>query len=105
MIFGEQVAFIVSKVTNLEDNLRRVSSEEHENVYRLLKYEDKRAAYVKLADRMHNMRTIQGHSSLTKQKSIASETLYFFVPLANSLGLEDIAKELKTLSLEVLGKK
>ncbi|MHB9148183.1 MAG: HD domain-containing protein, partial [Candidatus Amoebophilus sp.] len=104
-MFGEQVTFIVKKVTNLEDNLRRVSLEEHENLHRLINYEDKRAAYVKLADRLHNMRTISGHSSLAKQKNIANETLSFFVPLAKSLGLKDMAAELEKLSLNVLSKK
>mgnify|MGYP001078788730 CR=1 FL=1 len=104
-MFGEQVAFIVKKVTNLEDNLRRVSLEEHENLHRLINYEDKRAAFVKLADRLHNMRTISGHSSLAKQKNIANETLSFFVPLAKSLGLKDMAAELEKLSLNVLSKK
>ena len=103
-MFGEQVAFIVKKVTNLEDNLRRVSSQDHENVYRIMNYEDKRAAFVKLADRLHNMRTISGHSSLAKQKHIANETLNFFVPLAKNLKLESITEELEKLSLEVLGK-
>jgi hypothetical protein len=104
-IFGENVAFIVNKVTNLEDKLRRVSSEDHENVYRLMNYEDDRAAFVKLADRLHNMRTISGHSSLAKQKHIANETLNFFVALAEKLGLTNMAIELKKLSLEVLSKK
>jgi hypothetical protein len=104
-MFGEKVAFIVRKVTNLEDNLRRVSSEEHENVYRLMNYEDERVVFVKLADRLHNMRTIEGHSFLAKQKHIANETLNFFVPLAKSLGLAAISQELEKLSLQVLGKK
>jgi Na+/proline symporter len=104
-IFGENVAFIVSKVTNLEDNLRRVSSEEHENVYRLMNYGDERAAFVKLADRLHNMRTISGHSSLAKQKHIANETLSFFVGLARNLGLAAVSQELEKLSLQVLGRK
>ena len=104
-MFGEKVAFIVSKVTNLEDNLRRVSLEDHENVYRLMNYEDERAAFVKLADRLHNMRTISGHSSLAKQKHIANETLNFFVPLAKNLGLITVSQELEKLSLQVLGRK
>ena len=104
-LFGEKVAFIVSKVTNLEDNLRRVSSVDHENVYRLMNYEDERAAFVKLADRLHNMRTISGHSSLAKQKHIAGETLNFFVGLAEKLRLTTVAQELEKLSLQVLGKK
>lgn len=104
-MFGEQVAFIVNKVTNLEDKLRRVSLEDHENIYRMINYEDERAAFVKLADRLHNMRTISGHSSLAKQRHIASETLNFFVPLAKNLKLISMAKELEKLSLEVLSKK
>lgn len=102
--FGEEVAFIVNKVTNLEDKLRRVSLQDHENVYRLMNYEDERAAFVKLADRLHNMRTISGHSSLNKQKHIANETLNFFVPLAKNLKLASIANELEKLSLDVLAK-
>jgi Na+/proline symporter/5'-deoxynucleotidase YfbR-like HD superfamily hydrolase len=103
-MFGEQVAFIVNKVTNLEDRLRRVSLQDHENLYRLMNYEDERAAFVKLADRLHNMRTISGHSSLAKQKHIANETLSFFVGLAEKLGLTAVAQELEKLSLQVLGK-
>jgi Na+/proline symporter len=105
IMFGETVAFLVQKVTNLEENRKRLMLEDHENIARLINYEDKRAAYVKLADRMHNMRTISGHSSLAKQKHIASETLNFFVPLAQGLGLIKVATELKELSLEVLGKR
>jgi (p)ppGpp synthase/HD superfamily hydrolase len=69
-----------------------------------MNYGDERAAFVKLADRMHNMRTISGHSPLAKQKHIANETLNFFVPLAEKLGLTAIAKELEKLSLGVLAK-
>lgn len=69
------------------------------------KSEDKRVAYVKLADRLHNMRTIQGHADLNKQKKIAEETLQLFVPMAKQLGLTEVEKKLKDISLEVLGKK
>jgi hypothetical protein len=105
IMFGETVAFLVQKVTNLEENRKRLMLEDHENIARLINYEDKRAAYVKLADRMHNMRTISGHSSLTKQKHIASETLNFFVPLAKNLELTAVSEELEKLSLEVLKKR
>jgi Na+/proline symporter len=105
IMFGKKVAFIVDKVTNLKDELRRVSLQDHENIYRLINYEDERAAYVKLADRLHNMRTISGHSSLAKQKHIANETLNFFVPLAKNLGLGVMTRELEKLSLAVLGKR
>ena len=67
----------------------------HEIKRKLLEVEDARMLYVKLADRLHNMRTIEGHPSLTKQKKIAEETLQFFVPMARGLGLVPIAEELK----------
>jgi (p)ppGpp synthase/HD superfamily hydrolase len=103
--FGKTVAMIVEKLTNLEDRLKRFSLDNHEYIARLTKSEDKRVAYVKLADRLHNMRTIQGHSDVNKQKKIAEETFQLFVPMAEKLGLVGLAKELKELSLEVLSKK
>jgi Na+/proline symporter len=104
-LFGETVDFLVNKVTNLEGKLRRLTLVDHENIDRLINYEDKRALYVKLADRMHNMQTIEGHSCITKKKRIAEETLYFFVPMASHVGLLAVPEELKKLSLAVLGKK
>jgi (p)ppGpp synthase/HD superfamily hydrolase len=104
-IFGETVAFLVSKATNLEDKFRRISLQEHETNYRLMNYEDERAAFIKLSDRLHNMRTIQGHSSLNQRQHIANETLLFFVPMAKQLGMTAMAKELEELSLAVLERK
>ena len=60
IMFGQTVAFLVQKVTNLEENRKRLMLEDHEKIARLIDYEDERAAYIKLADRMHNMRTIIG---------------------------------------------
>jgi hypothetical protein len=105
VLFGEQVAFLVEKLTNLEDRLRRLALGDHENIERLTDYGDKRILYIKLADRMHNMRTIVGHSSIAKQKRIAEETLYFFAPMAAHIGLAGVAEKLKKLSLAVLGKR
>jgi len=104
IMFGNTVAFIVEKVTNLKDMLRRVNLQEHENIYRLMNNEDERAAFVKLADRLHNMRTIEGHPSLEKQQHIANETLNFFVPLAKNLGLTAVSQELERISLRVMSK-
>jgi (p)ppGpp synthase/HD superfamily hydrolase len=59
--------------------------------------------HVKLADRVHNMRTIEGKSA-TSQVRIAKETLQFFVPQAQRLGLHQVAKELQERSMQVLGK-
>jgi hypothetical protein len=103
--FGKTVAMIVEKLTNLADKLRKLSLDNHEYIERLIKSEDKRIAYVKLADRLHNMRTIQGHSDVNKQKKIAEETYQLFVPMAEKLGLVDVAKELQDISLKVLSKK
>jgi (p)ppGpp synthase/HD superfamily hydrolase len=104
-MFGKTVAMIVDKLTNLEDRLRRFSLDNKDYVARLFQSEDKRVAYVKLADRLHNMRTIQGHSDVNKQKKIAEETFQLFVPMAEKLRLVNLAKELQELSLEVLSKK
>jgi hypothetical protein len=103
--FGKTVAMILEKLTNLEDKPRRYSLDNHEYIARLTKTEDNRIAYVKLADRLHNMRTIQGHSDIKKQQKIAEETFQLFVPMAKQLGLTDVEKELRELSLEVLSKK
>ena len=104
-MFGELVAFIVNKVIILENKLRRMSLQDYENVYRLMNYEDDRVAFVKLADRLHNMRTMNGYPSVAKQEHIANERLLFFVPLSEELGLNAMAQELEKLSLGVLVKK
>jgi (p)ppGpp synthase/HD superfamily hydrolase len=70
----------------------------------LLEIEDKRALYVKIADRIHNMRTIEGHQSAAKKKQIAEESLQFFVPLAKALGLEQAVAELKERSMAILNR-
>jgi (p)ppGpp synthase/HD superfamily hydrolase len=57
---------------------------------------------VKLSDRLHNMRTIEFHSKLQKRKQIAEETLLFFVPIAQHLGLKHVEEELQTRSSAVL---
>jgi (p)ppGpp synthase/HD superfamily hydrolase len=105
MMFGKEVAAIVDGATHFEntkDSFYRVQLASHENVMMLLEIEEKRALYVKIADRMHNMRTIGGHSSYAKRKQVAEETLQFFVPLAQNLSLEVAAVELKERSLAVI---
>ena len=52
---------------------------------------------------MQDNPTIKGHSLLAKQKSIANETLLFFVPMAKQLGMSAMAEELEELCLKVLG--
>jgi energy-converting hydrogenase Eha subunit F len=104
--FNEAVKNIVDGVTHLESDIKthkRIQLSTHENIQKLLDVKDERVLYVKLADRLHNMRTIEGHSSLEKQKKIAEETLQFFVPIARHIQLNAISDELKSLSSKVLG--
>jgi Na+/proline symporter len=103
-VFGEETAGIVDKVTHLESgqgSFYKIKLSAEENILMLLESGDDRAMYVKIADRMHNMRTIQG-KSVASQERIAKETLQFFVPQAQRLGLHEAAKELQERSMAVL---
>ena len=105
-VFGEDTAGIVNNVTHLEstkNSFYKVKLSAEENILMLLESGDDRAMYVKLADRVHNMRTIEGKST-TSQERTAKETLQFFVPQAQRLGLYEAAKELQEKSMEVLGR-
>jgi len=104
IMFERDVAQIVDAVTHLESNKKtfyKVHLSDKDNIFKLLEVKDKRACYAKLADRMHNMRTMQA-KPYESQCSIAEETLRFFVPLAKKLGLKNAAKEHKERSLIVL---
>jgi (p)ppGpp synthase/HD superfamily hydrolase len=106
LLFNEEVRTIVQGVTHMESNKTanyKVLLSHPENIHRLLGVEDKRVLYVKLADRMHNMRTIQA-KSYESQRRTAEETLLFFVPLAKYLHLSEAAEELKHRSFDVLHK-
>ena len=72
-----------------------------ENLQMLDRTGNHRGLYVKLADRMHNMRTINGHKKVAKRKLIAQETMDFFVPLARKLGLQEAAAEFEKMCLAV----
>jgi Na+/proline symporter len=106
LLFNQEVRTIVQGVTHMESNKAtnyKVLLSHPENIHRLLGAEDKRVLYVKLADRVHNLRTIQA-KSYESQRRTAEETLLFFVPLAKYLGLTEAAEELKNRSFEVLGR-
>ena len=104
-VFGKKTAEVVDVVTHLQSlpgSIYKVKLSSEENLRMLEKAGNKRGLYVKLADRMHNIRTIKGYDDIAKQQLIAKETMRFFVPLAEKLGLPAAAEELKERCFAVL---
>ncbi|MDO4732971.1 MAG: bifunctional (p)ppGpp synthetase/guanosine-3',5'-bis(diphosphate) 3'-pyrophosphohydrolase [Bacillota bacterium] len=104
-MFGAQVRRLVHGVTKLSKlEFRNRHEAQAENLRRMFMAmsSDIRIILIKLADRLHNMRTIHSHRSLLRQKEIAEETLYIYAPLAHRLGIFKIKSELEDLSIEVL---
>lgn len=99
--FGDKVATMVDGLTKLSGVFDNDSSEQAENFKRMLLTlsDDVRVIIIKIADRLHNMRTL-GSMLPHKQMKIASETIYLFAPLAHRLGLYAIKSELEDLSLK-----
>lgn len=103
-IFGDTVTRIIDGLTKIEEIFEHpASSAQAENFRKMLLTlsVDVRVILIKLADRLHNMRTL-GAMPRDKQLKIASETLYMFAPLAHRLGLHAIKSELEDLSLQIL---
>lgn len=97
-MFGDDVAFLVRVVTKQKKS-KYSMSKQLDNFKQMLDsmHYDVRAILIKLADRLHNMRTLESMAP-AKQMKIAGETDYFYAPLANRLGLYTIKIELENLS-------
>lgn len=100
--FGQEIAFLVDGVTKLSQMTFKSSQEKQAENFRkmlLAMAKDLRVIFVKLADRTHNMRTLQ-HLAQPKQQKIAQETLDIYAPLANRLGISWMKIELEDLGLK-----
>jgi guanosine-3',5'-bis(diphosphate) 3'-pyrophosphohydrolase len=99
--FGHKVASIIDGLTKISDVFDNKSSLQAENFRKMLLTlsDDVRVILIKLADRLHNMRTLQSMPP-NKQIKVSGETTYLYAPLAHRLGLYAIKTELEDLSLK-----
>jgi GTP diphosphokinase / guanosine-3',5'-bis(diphosphate) 3'-diphosphatase len=102
-IFGEKVSQIIDGLTKIKGVFEYGTSEQAENFRKMLLTlsQDIRVILIKLADRLHNMRTLTSMAR-EKQLKIASETLYLYAPLAHRLGLHNVKSELEDLCLKYI---
>ncbi len=100
-LFGEEIARIIDGLTKISGVFDQNISMQAENFRKMLLTisDDIRVIIIKLADRLHNMRTMESMPQ-HKQLKIASETLYLYAPLAHRIGLYNIKTELEDLSLK-----
>ncbi len=102
--FGDDVAMLVDGLTKIQSLQVEDKEEEHiENIRKMLlaMSKDIRVIFIKLCDRLHNMRTL-GAKREERRRDIALETMYVYAPLAHRLGMQKIKQELESLSLSYL---
>ena len=99
--FGSKIASIVDGLTKISGVFDKNSNLQAENFRKMLLTlsDDVRVILIKLADRLHNMRTL-GSLPVAKQMKISAETLYLYAPLAHRMGFYSIKDELEDLSLK-----
>jgi guanosine-3',5'-bis(diphosphate) 3'-pyrophosphohydrolase len=101
-LFGDKIVLIIDGLTKIKGIFdQKTASVQAENFKKLLLTlsDDVRVILIKLADRLHNMRTLDAVSR-DKQLKVSSETLHLYAPLANRLGLHAIKSELQDLALK-----
>jgi len=104
-LFGREIAFLVDGVTKLSRiELQSDHAKQAENLRKLVlaMSEDIRVLLVKLADRMHNMRTLHYIKNPDKRRRIALETIEIYAPLAERIGMQGIKMELEDLAFTEL---
>jgi GTP diphosphokinase / guanosine-3',5'-bis(diphosphate) 3'-diphosphatase len=105
-VFNEDIASLVESLTNIQRlklshrKPEDFAAEDHRKIF-LGMARDIRVIIIKLADRLHNMRTLQSLSP-TRQKVLSKESLEVFAPIAHRLGMFDIKTELEDLSIQYL---
>jgi GTP pyrophosphokinase len=103
-IFGEEIALLVDGVTKISSLKKQSKSiEQAHNLRKMLiaTIKDVRVILIKLADKLHNMRTIMFHPE-SKQKAIAQEVVDIYAPLAGRLGISKVRSELEDLAFHTL---
>jgi len=101
--FGNEIAKIVDGLTKISSVMDTNSSQQAENFKKILLTltDDPRVILIKLADRLHNMRTLDAMKQ-EKQLKISSETIWVYAPLAHRMGLYNIKTELEDLSMKYI---
>src|SRR5688572_16144611 len=101
--FGSEISKIVDGLTKISNVVDVNASQQAENFKKILLTltDDPRVILIKLADRLHNMRTLD-HMKTDKQLKISSETVYVYAPLAHRMGLYNIKTEMEDLAMKYL---